>query len=92
MATIHIPEAEAARNFAAVMSHIDDGSEVVIERDAHPVAFIHPPVKHPGLLLSEIIARAEARGSTITLDGNFGRDLEDAIASHPEPLSPPEWD
>lgn len=92
MATIHIPEAEAARNFAAVMAHVDEGSEVVIERDARPVAVIHSPIKRPGLLLSEIIARAEARGSTITLDGNFGRDLEDAINSHREPLTPPEWD
>ena len=92
MATIHIPEAEAARNFSAVMAHVDEGSEVVIERDAQPVAVIHRPVKRPGLLLSEIIARAEARGSTVTLDGNFGRDLEDAINSHREPLNPPEWD
>jgi antitoxin (DNA-binding transcriptional repressor) of toxin-antitoxin stability system len=92
METIHIPEAEAARNFAAVISHVDEGFEVVIERDAHPIAFIHPPVKRPGLLLSEIIARAEARGSTVTLDGNFGHDLEDAINSHNEPLNPPEWD
>ena len=31
MATIHIPEAEAARNFAAVMAHVRAGTEVVIE-------------------------------------------------------------
>jgi antitoxin (DNA-binding transcriptional repressor) of toxin-antitoxin stability system len=92
MATIHIPEAEAARNFAAVMAHVDEGSEVVIERDARPVAVIHPSVGRPGLLLSEILARAKARGSIATLDGNFGRDLEEAINGHNEPLNPPEWD
>lgn len=92
MATIHIPEAEAARDFAALMAHISAGSEVVIERDAHPIAIVRPPVSRPGLLLSEILARAEARGSKVTLDENFGRDLEDAVASHPEPLSAPEWD
>jgi antitoxin (DNA-binding transcriptional repressor) of toxin-antitoxin stability system len=92
MATIHIPEAEAARDFAAVMSHVDEGSEVIIERDTRPVAVIHPPNRRPGLLLSEIIARAEARGSTVTLDGDFDRDLEDAINSHSEPLNPPQWD
>ena len=92
MATVHIPEAEAARNFAAVMAHVDEGSEVVIERDARPVAVIHPSVRRPGLLLSEILARAKARGSSATLDGNFGRDLEEAINGHNEPLNPPEWD
>jgi len=92
MATIHIPEAEAERNFAAVMSHVDQGSEVVIERDAHPVAVIRPPNERPGLLLSEMIARSEARGSTVSLDGDFGRDLEDAINCHREAMNPPEWD
>jgi antitoxin (DNA-binding transcriptional repressor) of toxin-antitoxin stability system len=92
MATIHIPEVEAARNFAAVMAHVRAGSEVVIESDAHAVAIIRPPASGPGLLLSEILARAKARASTATLDGDFGRDVQDAIASHPEPLNPPEWD
>ena len=84
MATIHIPETEAARDFAAVMAHVDEGSEVVIERDARPVAIIHPPVKSPGLLLSEIFARAQARGSTVTLDDGFADDLRAAIESHRE--------
>jgi len=84
MATIHIPETEAARDFAAVMAHVEEGSEVVIERDARPVAIIHPPVKRPGMLLSEAIALAEARGSTVTPDGGFADDLRAAIESHRE--------
>jgi hypothetical protein len=32
------------------------------------------------------------RGSTVTLDVNFGSDLEAVINSHREPLNPPEWD
>jgi antitoxin (DNA-binding transcriptional repressor) of toxin-antitoxin stability system len=92
MQTIHIPETEAARNFAALMAHISAGSEVVIERDASVIAVMRPPANRPGLLLSEILARAKARGSKVTLDGNFGRDLEDAVNSHPEPMDPPEWD
>jgi antitoxin (DNA-binding transcriptional repressor) of toxin-antitoxin stability system len=92
MATIRIPEAEAASNFAAVMSHVRAGSEVVIERDANPVAVVRPATRQPGLMLSEILRRAKARGSQVTLDEGFTRDLEDAIASHPEPLDPPAWD
>jgi len=47
------------------------------------------PNRDPGHLLSESIALAEAHGSTVTLDGDFGRDLEEIINSHREPLSPP---
>jgi antitoxin (DNA-binding transcriptional repressor) of toxin-antitoxin stability system len=47
MATIHIPEAEATRDFAAVMAHVDEGSEVVIERDARAVAVVRPLTKQP---------------------------------------------
>jgi hypothetical protein len=43
-------------------------------------------------LLSEIIASAEARGSTATLDRDFGRDLEAVINGHREALDPPIWD
>ena len=43
-------------------------------------------------MLSESIALAEAHGSTVTLDGDFARDLEDIINSHREPLNPPAWD
>ena len=48
--------------------------------------------QHPGRLLSESIALAEAHGSTVTLDGDFGRNLEEIINSHREPLNPPAWD
>lgn len=92
MATIHIPEAEAARDFAALMAHVSAGSEVVIERDAQPVAIVRPAAKRPGRLLSEVIALMEARGSTATVDEDFARDVEAAIAAHPEPLDPPAWD
>jgi antitoxin (DNA-binding transcriptional repressor) of toxin-antitoxin stability system len=92
MATIHIPEAEAARDFAALMAHVSAGSEVVIERDAQPVAIVRPAAKRPGRLLSEAIALAEARGSTVTIDEEFARDVAAAIEAHREPLDPPSWD
>lgn len=92
MATIHIPEAEAASNFAAVMAHVRAGSDVAIEDHGETVALISRPVKRPGRLLSEAIALAEARGSTATLDGGFERDLMEFIDSHREPLEPPAWD
>ena len=89
---IHISEAEAASDFASLMARVRDGAEVVIEQDARPVAVLRSAEPQPGRLLSESIALAEAHGSTVTLDGDFGRDLEEIINSHREPLNPPAWD
>jgi antitoxin (DNA-binding transcriptional repressor) of toxin-antitoxin stability system len=89
---IHISEAEAASDFAALLDRVRNGAEVVIETDARPVAVIRPAEPHPGRLLSESIALAEAHGSTVTLDGDFGHDLEAIVNSHREPLNPPAWD
>ena len=41
--------------------------------------------------LSESLRLAKDHGSTVTLDGEFGRDLEAVVESHPEPLKNP-WD
>jgi antitoxin (DNA-binding transcriptional repressor) of toxin-antitoxin stability system len=89
---IHISEAEAASDFASLLARVRKGAEIVIETDARPVAVLRSAEPHPGRLLSESIALAEAHGSTVTLDGDFGSDLEAIINSHHEPLSPPAWD
>lgn len=88
---IHMSEAEAATDFATVMSRVREGAEVVIEKDARPVAVVKPaePVLR---LLSETLRLIRERGSTATLDGEFGKDVEAAIEAHPEPLDPPAWD
>lgn len=88
---IHISEAEAAENFRLLLARVKAGEEVVIECDAEPVAILRSaaPVRR---LISESIALAEAHGSTAKLDGNFGRDLEEAINSHREPLEPTSWE
>jgi antitoxin (DNA-binding transcriptional repressor) of toxin-antitoxin stability system len=89
---IHISEAEAASNFADVLARVRAGAEIVIDGHEPVVVVVRPSQPEPGLLLSESIALAEAHGSTVTLDGDFGRDLEAAINSHREPLNPPAWD
>jgi hypothetical protein len=84
---IHISEAEAATtDVATLLAHAR--AEVVIENDARPVAVLRSAEPHPGRLLSESIALAEAHGSTVTLDGNFARDLEEIIK--PRPFYPPQ--
>ena len=63
----------------------------MIERDSEAVAVIRPAARHVRLL-SESLRLARERGSTTTLDGEFGRDLEAVVGSHREPLIPPAWD
>jgi antitoxin (DNA-binding transcriptional repressor) of toxin-antitoxin stability system len=89
---IHISEAEAASNFADVLARVRAGAEVVIDGHEPVVVSVRPSKAEPGRLLSESIALAEAHGSTVTLDGDFARDLEAIINSHRERLNPPAWD
>ena len=90
---IRVSEEEAATtNVATLLAHVRAGAEVVIENGERPVAVLRSAEPHPGRLLSESIALAEAHGSTATLDEDFARDLEDIINSHREPLDPPAWD
>ena len=84
-------EAEVAKDFAAVLEKIQQGAEVIVERDAQPVAVIKLP-QFRGRPIDECIALAKARGSHVTLDEDFAKDLEDIINSHREPLTPPSWD
>jgi antitoxin (DNA-binding transcriptional repressor) of toxin-antitoxin stability system len=43
MAITYISEADAVRDFAAVLAHVRAGSEVVIEGESAPVAVLIPP-------------------------------------------------
>jgi antitoxin (DNA-binding transcriptional repressor) of toxin-antitoxin stability system len=40
MAQLHITEAELARDIASVLDRVQAGTEIVIERDAKPVAVL----------------------------------------------------
>jgi len=87
---IRISEAEAASNFTALLARVRAGAEVIIERGAEPVAVVHPaqPVRRT---ISECIALLP-EDSTATIDPDFAKDVEAAIESHRDPLSPPAWD
>ena len=93
---IHVSDAEAAKDFPALLERVGAGAEVVIERDSRPVAVVRPPEAPPGRLLSESIALAKAHAEELgyapTLDADFAADLEDIINGHRQPLNPPAWD
>jgi antitoxin (DNA-binding transcriptional repressor) of toxin-antitoxin stability system len=91
---IHISELEGAGNFAALLTNLRSGEEIVIEDDSRPVAIVHPaePLRRT---ISESIALAEAHakesGYELTLDADFAKDLEEIINSR-KPRDLPPWD
>ena len=71
---------------------VQQGSEVLVERQGHrPVAVIISPHRG-GRPITEILQEAKQRNSTVTLDEDFGEDLEDIITGHQQPWNPPSWD
>ncbi len=88
---VHMTEADVARDLREVLDKVQQGIEVVIERDHRPVAVIKPstPVGRP---ISEVIADLKARGSDAVIDDDFARDVEEGINAHREPWNPPSWD
>ena len=90
MGQIHITEAELARDLASMLDRVQAGAEIVIERDAKPVAVLRA-AEPRRRKLSEILASLP-QDSAATLDADFARDVQAFIDSHREPLKPPEWD
>ena len=92
MTTVRITEAELARDVRAVIETVQQGREVIIEGEDHrPVAVITSP-NRSGRPIADILREAKQRNSTVTLDRDFGNDLEKIIASHEQPWNPPSWD
>ena len=91
MAVIHISRSQAASDFDGLLALAARGDEVFIEANERVVARLLPVDAPRPRLLSESLRILRQRGSTVTLDGDFGRDLEAVIQSHPEPLNPPAW-
>ena len=90
MEPLHISEGDLAKDVRSILKRVETGTEVIVERDAHPVAVIRAaePVRRN---ISECIALLPA-DSTATIDPDFARDVEAAIDAHREPLEPPTWD
>ena len=67
MATVHMSEAEVARDLHAVLVKVQQGVEVVIEQDHRPIAVLKSSSpgqfegKKPGRKLSDCIDLANAR-------------------------------
>lgn len=91
MATVHMTEAEVARDLHAALAQVQQGVEIVIEQDHRPVAVLRAR-NRSGRPIAEILRDARQRNSAVTLDDGFGEDLEQIVASHQRPWIPPVWD
>ena len=90
MAILHITEAELARDIASALDRVQSGAEIVIERNARPVAVLRA-AEPRRRKLSEIAASLPAH-STATIDPDFAADVQEFIDRRREPLNPPKWD
>jgi antitoxin (DNA-binding transcriptional repressor) of toxin-antitoxin stability system len=90
---LHVSEAEAVRDLASIMQHVQAGTEIVIERDEQPLAIIRAaaPARRT---ISDCIALAEAHeretGQAPVLDPDFAADVEEIVRNR-KPWNPPTW-
>ncbi|HEX4770196.1 MAG TPA: hypothetical protein VH351_05155 [Bryobacteraceae bacterium] len=88
--TVHVTEAELARDVHGVLAKVRQGIDVVIEQDSRPVAVLKAP-QVEGRRISEVIAALEANGANAVSDEDFATDVEAGINAHREPWNPPFW-
>ncbi len=79
MAVVHISRAEAASDFDRLVTRAANGDEIHIESESRVVARLLPAGVPRPRLLSESLKIVKDRGATVTLDGEFGRDLEQIV-------------
>jgi antitoxin (DNA-binding transcriptional repressor) of toxin-antitoxin stability system len=96
MATLHISEADAAADFAALLAHVSAGEQVIIERDSRPVALLTPPEPHPGRTVSDVVTRLKAleeqRGEPLRMGADFADDLEEIVRNRKPNVYENSWD
>ena len=92
MATAESQKPNSLVMFVLRSKRVEHGSQVIIEReDLRPLAVISSP-QRSGSTIADILPEAWQRNSTVTLDEDFGKDLDEIIASHQQPWNPPSWD
>ena len=91
---MQVDEADAVRGFADILKRVQSGTEVVIERDARPLAVVRAAAP-PRRTIFECIALAQAHerelGRAPILDADFAADVEE-IGRTRKPWNPPSWD
>jgi len=94
MATIHISEADAARDFAGLMAKVRSGVEIVIENGSHPPAILRSEFPAARTISESIEIARKLRletGEAPVLDADFAEDVAEIIRNR-RPWTPPAWD
>jgi antitoxin (DNA-binding transcriptional repressor) of toxin-antitoxin stability system len=95
MATVYIPENEAARDFPGLLARVRAGEEIVIEKPDSPAVVLRVAEEPRGRLLSASILLAEAHakelGYEARMDPEFAADLEEIIRNR-KPRDTSAWD
>jgi hypothetical protein len=88
--TVRITEAELARDVRAVLAKVEEGDEVIIEREDHRAVAVMKQPLPVGRTISEAIVLAKAYeeklGYAPVPDEDFARDVQAGIDSHREPI------
>ena len=82
MATIHITETEAVRDFAGLLARVRAGANIVIENGTLPVAVLHAPAPQRRSIEQCIALLPEH--SPAVIDEDFAADVAEAVQSHRE--------
>jgi antitoxin (DNA-binding transcriptional repressor) of toxin-antitoxin stability system len=90
MAQVHMTEAELARDLHAVLDRVQSGAEIIVERNAQPVAILR--AAEPRRRKLSEIAAGLSEHSTAKIDPGFAKDVREFVDSHREPLDPSVWD
>src|SRR4051794_17253811 len=80
LAIFRMTEGELARDLHVVLAKVQEGVEVIVEQDHRPAPVIRPSHRS-GRPVPQILREARQRNSTVTLDEDFGDDMEAIIAS-----------
>lgn len=97
MSTVHMSEAEVARDLHAALDKVRQGIEIVIEQDHRPIAVLKSSTSaRPGRKLSDCIALAKAYEAKLDSapvpDDDFAKDVQAGIDARREHFEPPVWD
>jgi len=90
MAVIHIPEEEALKDFATVLSKYDLGDQIVIDRARGSLTLVKSAPDRP-LTFAEAISRLP-RNSTGVIDEDYEADVRNFRERHPESFGSAAWD
>jgi antitoxin (DNA-binding transcriptional repressor) of toxin-antitoxin stability system len=94
MATVHISEFDAARDFAGLLARVRLGEEIVIESGSYPAAVLRPAAP-PRRSISESIALAETRSKELgykpVMDAGFAADMQEIVRNR-KPRDTSAWD